>query len=69
MKHQIVADGTHRHFWGKRALSSQSIEEKFAKELATATQEEKKEIYERMADEAMRRKKMLDHKPSAKALW
>jgi hypothetical protein len=69
MTNQIVADGARRHFLGRRALDSQSIEENFAKELATATPEKKREIYERMADETMRHRKMLDHKPSAKALW
>lgn len=69
MTNQIAADGARRHFLGQWALRSQSIEEKFAKELAAATPEKKREIYERMADEAMRHKKMLGHKPSAKALW
>lgn len=69
MKNQIVAWGADKLRRGQRALSSQSIEEKFAKELAAATPDEKQKIYKRMADEAMRRRKMLDHRPSAKALW
>ena len=69
MPSQIAAGGAFRHYLGQRALESQSIEEKYADELAKATPEEKKRIYERMADEAMRRAKKLSHKPSAGTLW
>jgi hypothetical protein len=69
MKSRIADGGGYRHYLGQRALESQSIEEKYADELAKAGPEEKKRIYERMADEAMRRAKMLNHKPSAGTLW
>ena len=70
MKHnEIVADGGFRHWFGQRALSSEFIEKKYAAELAKAGPDEKKKIYERMAEEALRRHKMLNHQPSAATLW
>lgn len=68
-KNEIVAEGGFRHWLGQRALKSKSIEEKYAGELAKAGPDEKKEIYERMAEETHRHNKMLNHKPSAGTLW
>ena len=70
MKHnEIVADGGVRHWLGQRAVRSESIEKKYAAELAKAGPDEKKKIYERMAEETLCRHKALNHKPSAKTLW
>lgn len=68
-KNEIVADGGFRHWLGQRAVKAKSLEEKYADELAKAGPDEKKEIYERMAEETRRCDKMLNHKPSAGTLW
>ena len=46
-------------------MMAESIEGKHAAELAGARPREMPEIFERMA----KRKKMVDHKPSAGTLW
>jgi hypothetical protein len=69
MKNEFVADGFNRFLRGKQAAQSESIEMKYAVGLANAGPDEKLKIHERMAEEFLRREKMLNHKPSAKTLW
>lgn len=69
MKNHIAVGGLGRLLEGQRALQSESIEKKYAAELAKAGPDEKKEIYEHMAEEALGRHKMLNHQPSAGTLW
>jgi hypothetical protein len=68
-KNKIVADGLRRFNRGKKTVTSKSIEQKYAKELASATPAEKTEIHKRMAEDLLRHGKMLNHKPSAGSLW
>jgi hypothetical protein len=69
MKNQFVADGYGRFMKGEKALTAESIEEKFAAELANASPGEKEKIRERMAAELKWREKALNHKPSPGTLW
>jgi hypothetical protein len=69
LKNEFVADGRDRFMRAKREGLAESIEEKYAKELAGAIPVEKIKIRERMAQEILRRKKTLNHKPSAGTLW
>jgi len=69
MKNQFVADGYHRLRLGQEALASESIEKKYAAELANAGPDEKEKIRERMAKESRQREKALNRKPSAATLW
>jgi len=69
MKNQFVADGYHRLRLGRKALASESVEKKYASELANAGPDEKEKIRERMAKESLRCEKALNHKPSAATLW
>ena len=69
MKNKFVADGYRRFLQGRRAMTSESIEGKYAAELAKATPGEKGKIHERMVEEFLRREKALNHKPSAATLW
>jgi hypothetical protein len=69
MKNKFVDGGEERLWWGQKAMASECIEKKYAAELSNAGPAEKKEIYQRMSDEIEKRRKMMDHKPSAKALW
>lgn len=69
MKSNIAEGGLRRLLHGQRALKSESIEKKYAAALAKAGPDEKREIYQRMAEEALRRNKMLNHKPSTGTLW
>ena len=69
MNNQFVEDGFRRFSRGKKALSSESIEKKYAVEMADASPDEKRKIHERMADELEQRKKALSHKPSPGTLW
>jgi hypothetical protein len=69
MNNNIAEGGLWRLRDGQKTLESESIEGKYADQLAKATPEEKAEIYQRMAAESERREKMINHKPSAKALW
>jgi hypothetical protein len=65
----MVHGGFWRLFRGQKSLSSESLEKKYADELAKASPAEKKEIYRRMVGEQERRNKMMNHRPSPKALW
>jgi hypothetical protein len=69
MKNEFVADGLSRFLRGKKNLQSESIEQKYAAELALAGPDEKRKIHERMAAESLRREKVLNHQPSPKTLW
>ena len=68
-KNRIVADGQSRLWRGQKAVTSESIEKKYAAELKKAGPGEKREIYQRMVNEMEQTRKMVEHKPSAAALW
>jgi hypothetical protein len=63
-----VADGPRRFLRGKRALSFESIEKKYAQELADASPAEKPQIRGRMIREFLNQKNR-EHKPSPGTLW
>jgi hypothetical protein len=69
MKTKIVADGYHRFLRGKKTVTSESIEKKYAAELAKADPAEKILIRERMVEEYSRRITTENHKPSPGTLW
>jgi len=69
MKNKFVADGYRRFLQGKKTISSESIEGKYAAELTNAGPDEKEKIRERMAEEHRQRERALNHKPSAGTLW
>jgi hypothetical protein len=54
---------------GGNAATSESIEKKYAAQLASAGPDEKRKIRERMVEEFMQREKTANHKPSAGTLW
>ena len=66
MKNGIADHGIRRLQKGQKELTLESIEEKYAEELAAAQPQQKAEIYQRIMDEYDRQK---NHKPSAGALW
>jgi hypothetical protein len=66
MKNGIAEGGLERLQCGQKGLSMESIEKKYAKELAAAESREKEKIYQRMAEEFSRQK---NYKPSLFALW
>ena len=68
-KNEFVADGYLRFMRGKNAWTSESIEAKYADELAKASPAQKLEIRARMAQEFLRREKAVNHKPSPATLW
>jgi hypothetical protein len=69
MENKFVANGYQRFMRGKKAVTSESIEKKYAAEFAEASPVEKKQIRERMAEEFLRLSKNEGHKPSAGTLW
>ena len=69
MKNHFVADGLSRFLRGKKNAQFDSIEKKYAAELANAKLVESAKIRERMAAEILRREKALNHKPSGATLW
>jgi len=69
MKNKFVADGPFRFRRGKKAALSESIEKKYAAELAHADPRQKLQIHERMAEEYLQREKIEGHKPSPGTLW
>jgi hypothetical protein len=69
MKNTFVADGYLRFMRAKKAASSESIEKKYAAELAKANPQQKLQIRERMVEEYLRRGKIEGHKPSPGTLW
>jgi hypothetical protein len=66
MKNKFVADGFRRFLRGKKAVASESIEKKYAKELAAASPAQKAQIPEQMAQGLLRQQ---NHKPSPGTLW
>ncbi|HEX3889795.1 MAG TPA: hypothetical protein VHX90_03000 [Verrucomicrobiae bacterium] len=66
MKNKFVADGFRRFLHGKKAMTSESIEKKYAKELAVASPAQKAQIREQMAQDFLRQQ---NHKPSPGTLW
>jgi hypothetical protein len=68
-KNKFVADGPWRFLRGKKAWTYESIEGKYAGELAKANLAQKPEIHRRMAEEFLRREKAVNHKPSPATLW
>jgi hypothetical protein len=66
MKNEFVADGYRRFIRGKKAATSESIEKKFAKELAAASPAQKTQIREQMSQDFLRQQ---NHKPSPGTLW
>jgi hypothetical protein len=66
MKNKFVADGFQRFLRGKKTVTSESIEKKFAKELAAASPAQKAQIREQMARDFLRQQ---NHKPSPGTLW
>lgn len=66
MKNGIATGGWRRLKRGQKELSMESLEKKYAKELAAAGPQQKHEIHARMAEELLKQK---NHKPSAGALW
>ena len=69
MKNKFVADGFRRFLRGKKAVTSESIEKKYAVELAKASPVKKNQIRERMAGEFLQLSKNEGHKPSPGTLW
>jgi hypothetical protein len=69
MKNKFVADGPFRFLRGKKAALSESIEKKYAAELAKADPQQKHQIHERMAEENLQRQKIEGRKPSPGTLW
>jgi hypothetical protein len=69
MKNKFVADGFPRFMRGKKAALSESIEKKYAAELANADSHQKLQIRERIVEEYLRRGKIEGHKPSPGTLW
>lgn len=69
MKNKFVADGLQRFLRGKKAITSETIEKKYAAELAAASPAQKVRIREQMVEEYSRRAKIENHKPSTGTLW
>jgi len=69
MKNKFVADGPLRFLRVKKAVSSEDIEKKYARQLAEADSVQKHQIRKQMAEEYLRRQKIEGHKPSAATLW
>jgi hypothetical protein len=62
-----IAEGALERLWrGQKELTLESLEKKYAKELATAEPHQKEQIYQRLQDELLRQK---NHKPSPHTLW
>jgi hypothetical protein len=68
MKNKFVADSYRRFMRARKAVSSESIEKKYAAELAKADPARKFKIRERMVQEYLHSKN-LDHQPSPGTLW
>jgi hypothetical protein len=69
MENKFVANGYSRFLRGKKSVTSESIEKKYAAELAKASPIERNQIRQRMAEEFLRFSKNEGHKPSAGTLW
>ena len=66
MKSGIVEGGLWRLRRGQKELTIESIQRKYAKELAVAEPHQKEIIYQKIAEEFSRQK---DHNPSWLAFW
>jgi hypothetical protein len=66
MKNNFVADGHRRFLHGKKNLSQESMEKKYAEELAVASPAQKAQIREQIARNLLRQQ---NHKPSPATLW
>jgi hypothetical protein len=66
MKNGFVADGRMRFLRGKKAVTSESTEKNYAKELAGANPTQKAQIQEQMTRDFLRQQ---SHKPSPETLW
>jgi hypothetical protein len=66
VKNQIVADGPLRFARGQKALSAETLEAKYAKQLAAASPAEKTQLRQQMAEELLRKKSYM---PSPQTLW
>jgi hypothetical protein len=66
MKNGIAEGGLERLRRGQKELSMESLEKKYAKELAAAEPHQKEKIYQRMAEEFTRQK---NHKASIMTVW
>jgi hypothetical protein len=69
MKNGFVADGRERFLRSKKGATLESIEKKYAAELASAGPAEKHQIRAIIFEEYSRRAKTENHKPSAGTLW
>jgi hypothetical protein len=69
MKNGFVADGHRRFNLDRKSVTPESIEKKYAGELAGASPDQKHQIRARMAEELLRRAKTESHKPSVYTLW
>jgi hypothetical protein len=66
MKNGFIADGSQRFFRGKKTATLDSLEQKYAKELAAVSPAQKAQIREKMSRDLQRRQ---NHKPSPGTLW
>jgi hypothetical protein len=66
MKNGFVADGHRRFLRGKKALSPESIEKKYAEKLAVASPAQKAQIREQITENLLRQQ---NHRPSPASLW
>jgi hypothetical protein len=68
MKDKFVADGYYRFLRAKKAASLETIEKKYARQLAEADPAQKHQIRKQMVEEYLAQKNP-DHRPSAGTLW
>jgi len=66
MKNQIVADGPLRFARAQKALAAETLEAKYATQLAVASPTVKAQLRQQMAEELQRKK---SHQPSPQSLW
>jgi hypothetical protein len=69
MKNKFVVDGYRRFMRGKKAALSESVEKKYAAELANADPQQRLQVRKRMVEEYLRRGKIEGHQPSPGTLW
>ncbi|HUZ06778.1 MAG TPA: hypothetical protein VMV89_04750 [Candidatus Paceibacterota bacterium] len=66
MKNGFVAEGRRRFLRGKKTASMETIQEKYAKELAAASPAQKAQIREQITLDFLHQQ---NHKPSPGTLW
>jgi hypothetical protein len=66
MKNKFVADGLQRFLSGRKAVTSESIEKKYAIEIAAANPAQITQIQEQMRRDLLRQQ---NNKPSPATLW